>query len=82
MMVMEPPAAVDVQVDDVVVELSVGQVESDTAKISADVRFSGQLPRVCEPQASHARVDLYWLGQAPVRAGEGDGRRQGPDDLG
>src|SRR5215471_4883214 len=52
------PSAVDVQVDDVVVELGIGQVESDAAQIGADVCLRPDLPPALQTQAAHTGVDL------------------------
>jgi hypothetical protein len=71
-----------VQIDDAVVELGLGEVDPYAAQVGADVRFPGDLPAAGEPQPPHAGVDLEGLGEAPVRAGEGDERRQRPDDVG
>src|SRR5450755_668507 len=74
------PAAVDVQVDDVAVELGFGEVESHTAQIGADMCFPGELPSPSQAQPSDTALDLQGLGQPPVRAGECDGSRQRQDD--
>src|SRR5690348_3547778 len=82
MIVMLPHPRVDVQIDDTVVELGLGEVDPHTAQVRAEVRFPGHLPPSGEAQPPHAGVDLQRLVEPPVRAGEGDRRRQRPDHLG
>lgn len=63
------PAAVDVQIDDVSVEIGFGR-PTHTAEVGADMCFSGDLPSPGQAQPPDAALDFQGLGQSAVRASE------------
>jgi hypothetical protein len=74
-------AAVDVEVDEVVVELGLGEVDQDTSEVGADMCLPGDLPSPLKPEPSDAALDLQGLSQSPFGAGERDWGGQRSDDL-
>jgi len=67
---------IDMQVDNVIVELGLGEVKPYAAQIRADMRLPGDLPSAHQPQPPDPGVDLQRLRQPPFRARQDDGLRQ------
>ena len=68
--------AIDMQVDNVIVELGLGEVKPYAAQIRAEMRFPGYLPPPRQPQPPDPRVDLQRPCQPPFWARQDDGLRQ------